>query len=101
MEGCRLSTIAPQLNRLVAKNAVIDDGGKQISCKTGDIIFLDLVCVPILAFQFANFMRPGRTFLQKSFQIQRKSRSIVQFPSTSISAGARMLVLGLLLRILD
>jgi len=44
MEGCRLSTIAPQLNRVVAKDAVVDDGGKQVHCKAGDIIFLNLVC---------------------------------------------------------
>ena len=44
MEGCRLSTIAPQLNRVVAKDAVVNDGGKQVHCKEGDIIFLNLVC---------------------------------------------------------
>jgi hypothetical protein len=43
MEGCRLSTIAPQLNRVVTKDTIVNDGGKQIVCKAGDIIFLNLV----------------------------------------------------------
>ena len=43
MEGCRLSTIAPQLNRVVANDSVINDGGKQVHCKAGDIVFLNLV----------------------------------------------------------
>lgn len=43
MEGCRLSTVAPQLNRGVAKDVVVDDGGKQVHCKAGDIVFLNLV----------------------------------------------------------
>jgi len=43
MEACRLVTIAPQLNRVVAKDAIIDDGGKQVHCKKDDIIFLNLV----------------------------------------------------------
>jgi linoleate 10R-lipoxygenase len=43
MEGVRLSTVAPQLNRNVARDAVVDNGGEQVHCKEGDIIFLDLV----------------------------------------------------------
>ena len=57
MEGCRLSTIAPQLNRVVAKDAVVNDGGKQVHCKEGDIIFLDLVCP---SFRRANLGRGKR-----------------------------------------
>jgi hypothetical protein len=48
MEGCRLSTVAPQLNRAVAKDIIVDDGGKQVHCKAGDIIFLNMV-YPILS----------------------------------------------------
>jgi len=47
MEGCRLSTVAPQLNRVVAKDAVVDDGGKGVQCKAGDIVFLNLVHLSI------------------------------------------------------
>jgi cytochrome P450 len=47
MEGCRLRSIAPQLNRVVTKDAVIDDGGKHVQCKAGDIVFLNLVYLSI------------------------------------------------------
>lgn len=43
MEGCRLSTVAPELGRTVAKDIILDDGGQQVNCKIGDTIFVGLV----------------------------------------------------------
>ncbi len=43
MEGCRLSTVAPELARVPNKDVVVDDGGKQVPIKAGDTIFTGLV----------------------------------------------------------
>jgi cytochrome P450 len=43
MEACRLSTISPQLSRVAAKDMVLDDKGKKVSCKAGERLFVDLV----------------------------------------------------------
>jgi hypothetical protein len=46
MEGCRLSTISPQLSRIASKDTVINDKGKPVSCKAGERLFIDLVFPP-------------------------------------------------------
>jgi hypothetical protein len=48
MEGCRLSTVAPELARVPNKDVVIDDGDKQVPVKAGDTIFTGLVWIPLL-----------------------------------------------------
>ena len=95
IEGCHLSIVAQQLNRVVAKDAVIDDRGKQIHCKAGDIIFLNLVYR-----SFSNLLIQGAANMSPEI-FPRKSRLIAQFPSTSILDGACICASGLLSLILD
>src|SRR5436190_16976806 len=46
LEACRLSTQSYGLFRRVAKNCVVEEGGKQYSLKTGEEIFVNLVLSP-------------------------------------------------------
>lgn len=46
LEGCRLSTVAPELARVPNTDVVVNDGGKQVPIKAGDTIFTGLVLLP-------------------------------------------------------
>src|SRR5436190_23900189 len=46
LEACRLSTQSFGLFRRVAKNCVVEEGGKEYNLKPGDEIFVNLVLPP-------------------------------------------------------
>ena len=45
MEACRLCSAAPGVARTVTKNTTITNGDKQVICKPGDTVFVDLVAL--------------------------------------------------------